>query len=134
VWFAGVHGDVGGGYPEPESTLAKVPLAWMLREAEALGLLIDPDARQYLMDSPQKPPPDVCGPIHESLTARWWPMEFLPRNSWDETARRMRWHLPNFGRRRTITSPCVIHNSVVDRMKQTVYRPANLPEDRSIES
>jgi uncharacterized protein (DUF2235 family) len=33
VWFAGVHADVGGGYAEPESALAKIPLSWMLREA-----------------------------------------------------------------------------------------------------
>jgi AraC-like DNA-binding protein len=38
--LAGVHGDVGGGYPEDEATLAKVPLAWMLREAKGLGLLV----------------------------------------------------------------------------------------------
>jgi uncharacterized protein (DUF2235 family) len=24
VWFPGVHGDVGGGYPEPESGLSKI--------------------------------------------------------------------------------------------------------------
>jgi len=24
VWFAGVHADVGGGYPEKESALAKI--------------------------------------------------------------------------------------------------------------
>ncbi|MBR0778284.1 DUF2235 domain-containing protein [Bradyrhizobium diazoefficiens] len=32
VWFAGVHSDIGGGYPE--STLSFVPLAWM---ADRLG-------------------------------------------------------------------------------------------------
>ena len=25
VWFSGVHGDVGGGYPEKDSQLAKFP-------------------------------------------------------------------------------------------------------------
>src|SRR5260370_643790 len=68
VWFAGVHGDVGGGYPEAAASLAKVPLAWMIREAEALGLLINADQRQYLMDSKDKPPPRPCRPIHQSLT------------------------------------------------------------------
>lgn len=33
VWFAGVHSDVGGGYPDDE--LAKVPLSWMLDELKA---------------------------------------------------------------------------------------------------
>ena len=35
VWFAGVHCDVGGGYPEKESGLAKLALEWMLEEAKA---------------------------------------------------------------------------------------------------
>jgi hypothetical protein len=30
VWFAGVHSDVGGGYPEDD--LAQVPLTWMIGE------------------------------------------------------------------------------------------------------
>jgi hypothetical protein len=30
VWFAGVHSDVGGGYPEDD--LAHVPLSWMIGE------------------------------------------------------------------------------------------------------
>ena len=51
VWFAGVHADVGGGYPEKEATLAKVSLAWMIREAEASGLLVNAaQRRQYLLD------------------------------------------------------------------------------------
>jgi uncharacterized protein (DUF2235 family) len=32
VWFAGVHSDVGGGYPD--SALSHVPLIWMLEELE----------------------------------------------------------------------------------------------------
>lgn len=32
VWFAGVHSDVGGGYPD--DALAHVPLAWMAEAAE----------------------------------------------------------------------------------------------------
>src|ERR1700730_845559 len=31
VWFAGVHSNVGGGYPD--DTLAMVPLYWMMTEA-----------------------------------------------------------------------------------------------------
>ncbi len=40
VWFAGVHSDVGGGYPETESALAKIPLKWMIVEAVEAGLRI----------------------------------------------------------------------------------------------
>ena len=79
VWFAGVHSDVGGGYPEEQATLAKIPLAWMLREAEALGLRINPAERQHLMDSKDKPPPDPLGTIHESLAGFWKAVEYVPR-------------------------------------------------------
>jgi uncharacterized protein (DUF2235 family) len=42
VWFPGVHGDVGGGYPEAESGLSKIALQWMLNEAINAGLLVSP--------------------------------------------------------------------------------------------
>ena len=38
VWFAGVHSDVGGSYPESESQLSKIALQWMICEAESAGL------------------------------------------------------------------------------------------------
>lgn len=38
VWFAGVHGDVGGGYPEPESGLTKIVLQWMIEQTRPIGL------------------------------------------------------------------------------------------------
>ncbi len=36
VWFAGVHSNVGGGYPD--DSLARVPLRWMANEAAKKGL------------------------------------------------------------------------------------------------
>jgi Uncharacterized alpha/beta hydrolase domain (DUF2235) len=36
VWFAGVHSNVGGGYPD--DSLAHIPLYWIIKEAEAAGL------------------------------------------------------------------------------------------------
>jgi uncharacterized protein (DUF2235 family) len=42
VWFPGVHCDVGGGYPEETSGLSKCALDWMLQEAKAHGLIVDP--------------------------------------------------------------------------------------------
>ncbi|KAL2392867.1 hypothetical protein ABEF93_002193 [Exophiala dermatitidis] len=44
VWFAGVHGDVGGGWKkihEHEKMLSHVPLMWMVHEAERAGLKFD---------------------------------------------------------------------------------------------
>src|SRR3954469_15480876 len=37
VWFAGVHGDIGGGYPEEDGGLWRVTFEWMLREARIAG-------------------------------------------------------------------------------------------------
>jgi Uncharacterized alpha/beta hydrolase domain (DUF2235) len=36
VWFAGVHSNVGGGYPD--DSLAHIPLYWIMKSAEATGL------------------------------------------------------------------------------------------------
>lgn len=43
VWFAGSHGDVGGGYPPDDDGLlaSDVPLKWMLEEAGRAGLEIE---------------------------------------------------------------------------------------------
>jgi len=40
-WFAGVHSNVGGGYVD--DGLANLALRWMLKEAQARGLVVDPD-------------------------------------------------------------------------------------------
>lgn len=39
VWFAGVHSNVGGGYPSAK--LSDCALAWMCEKAEACGLVLD---------------------------------------------------------------------------------------------
>ncbi|CAN8105491.1 unnamed protein product [Discula destructiva] len=43
VWFAGGHGDVGGGWPVEEGTksTSHVPLVWMVRQAIQAGLAFD---------------------------------------------------------------------------------------------
>lgn len=41
VWFAGVHSNVGGGYPR--DGLANEALHWMIEKAELLGLEFDQD-------------------------------------------------------------------------------------------
>ena len=45
VWFAGVHTDIGGSYPPDEKTGVRssdIPLEWMLKEAVAADLIVDP--------------------------------------------------------------------------------------------
>jgi uncharacterized protein (DUF2235 family) len=133
VWFSGVHADVGGGYPEPEAALAKVSLGWMLREAEGLGLLINDAERAYLMGSKGKPPPDPCGPTHESLAGLWKALEYIPRRSWDRAAGQMRWQGPHRGRCRPIEPGSVLHASVLERINRLGYAPRNLPKDYDVE-
>jgi uncharacterized protein (DUF2235 family) len=40
-WFAGVHSDIGGGYPD--SSLAEITLWWMAERARAAGLALRDD-------------------------------------------------------------------------------------------
>ena len=52
VWFAGMHSNVGGGYPQDQ--MAYVSLLWMLDKAKACGLAFDPtlmDLYRQLADS-----------------------------------------------------------------------------------
>jgi uncharacterized protein (DUF2235 family) len=44
VWFAGVHSDVGGTFPE--HGLADIALKWMADHAITTGLVVQPDAYQ----------------------------------------------------------------------------------------
>lgn len=47
VWFAGVHANVGGGYPD--DGLAHVALQWVMLEAQASGLRLEPQVRDELL-------------------------------------------------------------------------------------
>lgn len=58
VWFAGVHCDVGGGYPE--AGLSDVALQWMVDKAQGCDLAIAPDNLTLA--------PDPYGTLHDSRT------------------------------------------------------------------
>jgi uncharacterized protein (DUF2235 family) len=59
VWFAGVHSDVGGGYPD--DSLAHVSLEWMMNEAAKRGIRF----RNEIWDQ-YRALEDENGPIHDS--------------------------------------------------------------------
>lgn len=97
VWFAGVHSDVGGGYPYNEIGLSQIAFEWMANEAKAAGMILD-DAllavelgRQSMPDVPAYSPPDPAGPLHKSLQGFWWVCEFLPRKHWDPVTHEHEW-------------------------------------------
>jgi uncharacterized protein (DUF2235 family) len=140
VWFAGVHSDIGGSYPEEESGLSKLTLEWMLREASLAGLLVDRDRAAVMLGRMPLAPgerspyakPDPAALIHNSLTAAWWPIEFLPHKYYDKQARETKWRIP-LGARRFIPvdKSTVIHESVQQRLDAGVnYNPPNLPAGR----
>jgi uncharacterized protein (DUF2235 family) len=58
VWFAGMHANVGGGYPD--DSLAKIPLYWIVEEAKRCGLVFkapptaDPNAVAQIRSAQDK--------------------------------------------------------------------------------
>jgi uncharacterized protein (DUF2235 family) len=76
VWFAGVHRDVGGGYPDPD--LADITLRWMVLRAQECGLAFRPDHFQSATagDALQRCEgmiiePNPLGPLHTSDKGFW---------------------------------------------------------------
>jgi uncharacterized protein (DUF2235 family) len=144
VWFAGVHADIGGGYPEEESAIAKYPLGWMIREARAHGLKINTAMKNHLvLGRPRKgasrtySAPAADGPLHKSLTWGWRAIEWIPKRvkwrTWKKRPALAGWYVP-WGEPRAIPEGARIHSSVVERMKTVPgYRPPNLPKAFVIE-
>ena len=124
VWFPGVHSDIGGGYPWPESGLAMTAFQWMVREANEFGLLVDETKYAALLKGC---PPDATAKIHESLTGAWKAMEYLPARRFDWDKKKTIWrYQPN--KSRTMRESPVLHRSVLERSKAfDDYRPPGLP-------
>lgn len=71
LWFSGVHSDVGGGYENRD--LGNISMAWMVEEAQKLGLL--------LVKNPERPiPPErAMGSVNDSLQSVFKRMWTRPR-------------------------------------------------------
>lgn len=101
VWFAGVHCDVGGSYPE--TGLSNIALSWMLSKAVALGVELDPAAVNLYLPMPVDPK-HAIDTVHESWNLLW-----------------------GFPEHRTIAGNSTIANSVAVRLAHVNnYRPPNL--------
>lgn len=116
VWFAGMHSNVGGGYPD--DGLAGVPFCWMIDEAKKYGLLLKENGEKEVRDSAV-----AVGKMYDSRKGlggfyRYFPrkMEMLTNNTFDSKR------------------PCVIprpkvHESVISRIEKGVdaYAPIGFP-------
>lgn len=138
VWFAGVHSDVGGGYPEAESGFSKFPLLWMIKEAKAAGLKMNTAMVNYLVLGKERrdsartyAPPSIEADPHRSLKGAWWLLEIIPKlakwREWKPRRSLLGLYLP-LGEPRPIADDALIHGSALDRMKAVgSYRPVNMP-------
>lgn len=86
VWFKGSHGDIGGGYPEAKSALAKIPLLWMIEESKNSGVLFTTSTVNQIVKGHKRAgssktytKPDPCDNINNSMTRGWKILEYVPR-------------------------------------------------------
>lgn len=144
LWFAGVHADVGGGYPEEDAALAKFPLLWMVQEARDAGVLIDQRNLDHLTgrtvdretNSREYPREDANGMLHDSMNGAWPILEWWPKKNklkeWKERRSLLGLYLPR-AEPRVIPPGAMVHVSVRDRMDNpdNKYKPVNLPGNAS---
>lgn len=109
VWFAGMHSNVGGGYPKDE--LAYVPLVWMMKRAAANGMTFD---ETVFEDYRRQANP--IGRMYNSRAGLAMGYRYNPRNMEDI-------------RRAAGIDTIKIHASVADRLFSgfAAYGPANFP-------
>jgi uncharacterized protein (DUF2235 family) len=129
VWFAGVHSDIGGSYPEKDAGLSKITFEWLLVEAVGKGLLVDSQRVQVVLGEATPPAflpkyvqPDPKGMLHPSLRGAWWLLEYFPRK------KGRRWSLPRGRWVREIPENSVIHGTVA-----LTGKPVTLPQVYAVE-
>ena len=136
VWFAGVHADVGGGYPD--DSLAYVPLNWMLKQSESAGLTYIKNLREHY-----KTQADMKGPMHNSRSGVGNLYRYAPRNLerlckeqkpglWN-SLRRLRGDQDAETNDVFIKKP-KLHHSIFYRMQNSGdnYAPINIPMEYAI--
>lgn len=125
VWFAGVHSNVGGGYPD--DSLAQIPLIWIMSEAAAAGLTFKshPQASPQTLAHPQTAE-DKDGRIYDPRSGLGGYYRYGPR---DIAALGK-----EFLSRKGGAAVPRIHESVLARIKNNahVYAPTGLPEEYEV--
>jgi uncharacterized protein (DUF2235 family) len=107
VWFAGVHSDVGGGYPD--GTLSYAPLVWMAEQVES-DLRFQPGQIDHF-----RAYQSAIGPIHDSRSGAATMYRYGPRPIGEDV--------------KVDGGAPVIHLGVVERMLHGCdnYAPIMLP-------
>ncbi len=138
TWFTGVHGDIGGGYPEEKSALAKLPLEWMIEQTGPMDLHYRTQTVNEIVrgTNPDKDyvAPDAKAKSNKSMNWGWAILEFIPRRRPENSRRPSLFGLtiPLF-ERRAIPPGARVHSSVIERAEASGKAPANLPADYRIE-
>jgi uncharacterized protein (DUF2235 family) len=135
VWFAGMHSDVGGGYPD--DSLAHVSLAWMIEQAKNAGLRFDKKAIRDIQRASSE-----LGPMHDSRRGVAGYYRYQPRRIGARLERPDRESgimqdpsvLDQHGRRRGLLTSVRVHESVVGRIRSGTdgYAPIVLPEQYEV--
>jgi uncharacterized protein (DUF2235 family) len=127
VLFAGVHSDVGGSYPI--EGLSKLALEWMLGEASNHDLILSKnkvDRYVYGVKSEYQSP-DYTLPIHNSLTLGFKIFDFIPRARYDKNSKFHQMRIDfRLWPRRKFCKGTFLHQSVVEKITSTTYKPSNL--------
>lgn len=116
VWFAGVHSNVGGGYPK--DSLSLVPLLWMMSRAEGCGLrFLRSKWEEYREGA------DPHGRLYDSRTGLGMFYRYARRNP----------YRPNSGDGQDVDP--FVHASVIERIKRPTgyYAPKVLRPDQYTE-
>ena len=114
VWFAGVHADVGGGYPRSE--LALVTLDWMISKVEATKRHPDRLCFVSTIRDEYKHRANCHGVQHDSRSGLRAYYRYKPRD------------IGQLCKEQGIASPA-IHRSVLERIQKKIvaYAPTALP-------
>ncbi|MBH5396353.1 DUF2235 domain-containing protein [Bradyrhizobium sp. CNPSo 4010] len=128
VWFAGVHANVGGGYPD--DSLAHIPLYWIMEEARACGLSFkesDPAAVAEI-----KQAQDKDGRLYDSRAGAASYYRYGPRRISRLTRQSFSW---TTGDEVYVEKP-KIHETVLRRIKNNahVYAPIGIPHNYDVVS
>jgi len=127
VWFAGVHSNVGGGYPE--DSLALIPLIWMMNEAEGQGLKFkrQSDANPQTLGHPTTAQ-DKDGRIYNPRSGFGGYYRFGPRDIAAIGKNLLARKNPKDGEP-PLPQPPKIHESVLNRIGTNahLYAPVGIP-------